>query len=122
MGARQGVRHETAGKTGVAAMVACQKEEGWRLVNSEAKRKGVEVPERRGCWGGTGSGRGGGIVYQGRDTVRRAGRGQGRAEVSRGVSDEVSGVKFGRGVSEKKGGCVLGREIADNCRGGERRG
>ena len=71
---------------------------------------------------GTGSGRGGGIVYQGRDTVRRAGRGQGRAEVSRGVSDEVSGVKFGRGVSEKKGGCVLGREIADNCRGGERRG
>jgi hypothetical protein len=54
----------------------------WRIVNSEAKRKGVEVPERRGCWGGTGSGRGGAIVYQGRDTVRRAGRGQGRAEVS----------------------------------------
>ena len=50
VGARQGVRHETAGKTGVAAMVACQKEEGWRIVNSEAKRKGVEAPERRGCW------------------------------------------------------------------------
>lgn len=84
MGARQGVRHETAGKTGVAAMVACsQKEEGWRADSEfRGKRKGVEVPERRGCWGGTGSGRGGAIVYQGRDTVRRAGRGQGRAEVS----------------------------------------
>ena len=60
-----------------------RKKDGGRIVNSEAKRKGVEVPERRGCcWGGTGSGRGGAIVYQGRDTVRRAGRGQGRAEVS----------------------------------------
>jgi len=57
-----------------------RKKDGGRIVNSEEKRKGVEVPERRGCWGGTGSGRGGAIVYQGRDTVRRAGRGQGRAE------------------------------------------
>ena len=56
---------------------------------------------------GTGSGRGGGIVYQGRDTVRRAGRGQGRAEVSRGVSDEVSGSEIrARSFGEKRRVCA----------------
>ena len=54
-GARQGVRQETADKAvggGIAAMVACQKEEGWRrMMDSKAKSRWVVAPERRGCWG-----------------------------------------------------------------------
>jgi hypothetical protein len=46
---------------------------------------------------------------------------EGGKRTGQGRGERGTGVKFGRGVSEKKGGCVLGREIADNCRGGERR-
>ena len=57
VGARQGVRHETAGKTGVAAMVACsQKEEGWRADSEfRGKKEGGCMRFRRGV--GVGEGR-----------------------------------------------------------------
>ena len=88
MGARQGVRHETAGKTGVAAMVACsQKEEGWRHPADSGFRskKQVGLRLRRGV------GVGDGQRARGRHRIPRKGyseEGRQRTGQGRGVCQE----------------------------------
>ena len=85
------------------------------MMDSKAKSRWVVAPERRGCWGrAAGEGESSctkeGIQCGGQVEDRGGERGEGKRERN-------SGERF----REKRRVC-LGREIADNCRGGERRG